>query len=98
MGQINNKGWKQMIDAMYNAVLVPKVRYHDKLSVVAKLIFCEMTACVDEDQTMDDVPEYFAKELHLSISDVNKALAELVEQKLIHRQDAQPNGFIWVNL
>lgn len=87
-----------MIDAMYNAVLLPKVRYHDKLSPVAKLIFCEMTACVDEDQTMDDDPEYFARELHIPLKDVKKAYQELIEQKLIVRQEAKPQNFIWVDL
>ncbi len=83
-----------MIDAMYNAVLTPKIRYHDKLSPVAKLIFCEMTACVDENQMMDDDPEYFAKELHIPISDVNKAYAELLKHSLIFKRQ----GMIWVNL
>lgn len=87
-----------MIDAMYNAVLLPKVRYHDKLSPVAKLIFCEMTACVDEDQTMDDDPEYFAKELHIPLKDVQKAYLELIEQKLIVRQSEQQQNWIWVDL
>ena len=87
-----------MIDAMYNAVLTPKIRYHDKLSPVAKLIFCEMTACVDEDQTMDDNPEYFAKELHIPLKDVQKAYLELVKQKLIIRQSEQQQNWIWVDL
>ena len=87
-----------MIDAMYNAVLTPKIRYHDKLSPVAKLIFCEMTACVDEDQTMDDDPEYFAKELHIPLKDVQKAYLELIEQKLIVRQSEQQQNWIWVDL
>lgn len=84
-----------MIEAMYNAVLLPKIRYSDKLSPIAKLIFCEMTACVDENQTMDDEPEYFARELHIPIKDVQKAYLELIEHKLIVRQ---PQGFIWVDL
>ena len=87
-----------MIDAMYNAVLLPKVRYHDKLSPVAKLIFCEMTACVDEDQTMDDNPEYFARELHIPLKDVQKAYLELIKQKLIVRQSEQQQNWIWVDL
>ena len=87
-----------MIEAMYNAVLLPKVRYSDKLSPIAKLIFCEMTACVDEDQTMDDDPEYFARELHIPIKDVKSAYKELIQQNLIVRQEAQPQGFIWVDL
>lgn len=87
-----------MIDAMYNAVLTPKIRYHDKLSPVAKLIFCEMTACIDENQTMDDDPEYFARELHIPLKDVQKAYLELIKQKLIVRQSEQQQNWIWVNL
>lgn len=84
-----------MIEAMYNAVLVPKVRYHDKLSVVAKLMFCEMTACVDENQTMDDNPKYFADELHIPLTDVHKAYGELLQHGLIKKQS---QGQIWVDL
>lgn len=84
-----------MIDAMYNAVLFPRVRYHEKLSATAKLMFCEMTACVDEDQMMDDNPQYFADELHLPITDVMAAYNQLLEQKLIKKQ---PEGQIWVDL
>ena len=62
-----------MIDAMYNAVLLPKVRYDKRLSATARLIFCEMTACVDENQMMDDNPDYFADELHLPAADVQTA-------------------------
>lgn len=87
-----------MIEAMYNAVLLPKIRYNDKLSPIAKLIFCEMTACVDEDQTMDDDPEYFARELHIPLKDVQKAYLELIEQKLIVRQSEQQQNWIWVDL
>lgn len=84
-----------MIEAMYNAILLPKIRYHEKLSATAKLIFCEMTACVDENQMMDDNPEYFANELHLPLIDVKKAYSELLEHKFIIQQ---PQGQIWVDL
>lgn len=79
---------------MYNAILVPKVRYNDKLSPTAKLIFCEMTACVNEDQLMDDNPEYFAQELHIPIKDVQSAYSELLKHKFIIKHQ----GFIWVDL
>ena len=80
---------------MYNAILVPKIRYHDKLSAIAKLIFCEMTACVDENQLMDDKPEYFAKELHLPMADVQVAYQQLLKCQFIIKQ---PQGQIWVDL
>jgi len=84
-----------MIDAMYNAVLFPRVRYHEKLSATAKLMFCEMTACVDENQMMDDNPDYFTNELHLPAADVQTAYQQLLECKLIIKQ---PQGQIWVDL
>lgn len=84
-----------MIDAMYNAVLLPKIRYDGRLSATARLIFCEMTACVDENQMMDDCQEYFVNELHLPPADVKTAYQQLLECKLIIKQ---PQGQIWVDL
>lgn len=84
-----------MIDAMYNAVLLPRIRYDKRLSATARLIFCEMTACVDENQMMDDNPDYFATELHLPASDVSAAYGQLLKYKLIKKQQ---DGQIWVDL
>lgn len=80
---------------MYNAVLLPHVRYHQQLSCEAKVIFAEMTACVDENQMMDYVPAYFEHQLNLSPALVNKALGELKNYGLIKYAD---NEQIWVNL
>ena len=84
-----------MIDAMYNAVLLPRIRYDGRLSATARLIFCEMTACVDENQIMDDNPDYFTNELHLPAADVKTAYQQLLECKLIIKQQ---DGQIWVDL
>lgn len=84
-----------MIDAMFNAVLLPKIRYNNQLSATAKLMFCEMTACVDENQMMDDDISYFANELHIPMPDVKKAYGQLLDSKLIIKQ---PNNQIWVDL
>lgn len=54
-----------------------------------------MTACVDENQIMDDNPDYFATELHLPAADVQTAYQQLLECKLIIKQ---PQGQIWVDL
>lgn len=81
---------------MYNAVLTPAVRYHPQLSAEAKLIFCEMTACIDENQLMDDDESYFARELYLSPALVHKAFQELKTYGFI--KTTQQQGQIWVAL
>ncbi len=85
-----------MTDAMYSAVLLPAVRYHPQLSAEAKLIFCEMSACVDENQCMADDEEYFARNLNISLALVHRAFGELQQYGFIKNTETQ--GQIWVNL
>ncbi len=84
-----------MITAMFNAVLLPNVRYHAQLSPTAKLLFCEMTACVDDNQIMDDDPTYFERTFNLTPSETKRALDALREYGFIKNVQG---GKIWVNL
>jgi hypothetical protein len=85
----------QMINAMYSAVLSPHVRYHQQLSAEARLIFCEMTACVDDKQVMDGDEAYFARELNIPLSLVGKAFGELKNYGFVKPMQ---EGQIWVNV
>lgn len=79
---------------MFNAVMLPPVRYHTGLSPTAKLLFCEMTACVDDAQMMDDDPAYFERTFNLSAADVKSALVALEKNGFIKHM----GGRLWVNL
>lgn len=79
---------------MFNAVLFPAVRYHQQLSPTAKLIFCEITACIDDDQCMDNNPAYFERALFLTAADVKCALDSLQKYGFVQIKD----GKLWARL